>query len=180
MKTTLFATALCTLQLFCACDDGQRAGAEYDGFYQVTLSQERTSCNDQDAWTPSDIMEPYFKLRAQSFFGTPIVGWISCTGATEDTCDDDTIELTGTFIKKDGVWQQYMTTSSSGGSENSCYLSYRQGIPALTGTGLSLTVTRWEGEIMMEAGEECDPDLVDKYFDQMDCTQMEYLEATRL
>ncbi|MBU1512385.1 hypothetical protein KKD52_18690 [Myxococcota bacterium] len=180
MKTTLIATLLICLPLFAACDDGEPAGSEYNGFYQVTLSQERTSCSDQDAWTPSDIMEPYFKLKAQSLFGTPIVGWISCTGETEDTCDDETIDLMGIFVKKDGTWQQYMTTSSSGGGETICYLTYRQGIPALTESGLSITVTRWEGEITLEAGEECDPDLVDKYFDQMDCTQMEYLEATRL
>ena len=179
MRVTLIVLVLFSATLFFACDDDGPAGAEYNGLYQTTLSQERTSCSELDPWTPLDIMEPYFRLEAQSFFGTPIIGWIACTGPTVDTCENDTIDLMNTFTKKDGVWQQYMTTSSSGGG-TTCFLTYRQGIPALTETGLTITVTRWEGEITLEAGEECDTDLVDKYFDELECAQMEYLEATRL
>ncbi len=179
MKKLPLSLILLALTLLAACDDDPRAGSEYDGFYQVTLSQERAACGEEDPWTATEPDEPYFKLVAQSFFGTPIIGWISCSGATEDTCEDDTIDLMNTFARKDGVWQQY--ASSSSGTEGSpCWLTLRQGLPALTEAGISITVTRWEGEFTLEAGEECDTDLVDKYLDRMDCTGMEYLEATRL
>lgn len=178
-KLSFVSILLLTLSVLTACDDDPRSGSEYDGFYQVTLYQERAACDDGEPWLDTDPVEPYFKLKAQSFFGTPIIGWISCSGATVDTCDDDTIDLMNTFSRKDGVWQQYMTTSSSGGG-TTCWLTWRQGLPALTETGLTITVTQREAEITLEAGEECDPELVDKYWNQMDCVESSRLEATLL
>ncbi len=178
MKIFPIISILFPILLLTACDDDPRSGSEYNGFYQVTVYQERASCGDGEAWLDTDPVEPYFKLEAQSFFGTPIIGWISCDGSTADTCDDDTIDLMNTFSRKDGVWQQYMTTSS--GSGGTCWLTWRQGLPALTETGLTITVTHREAEITLEAGEECDTELVDKYWNQMDCVGMSRLEATRL
>jgi len=60
MKTLPIVLALLPFALLSACDDDPRAGSEYDGFYQVTLNQERVSCGEEDPWTDVEPDEPYF------------------------------------------------------------------------------------------------------------------------
>jgi len=60
MKTLPFVLFLLPIMLLTACDDDQPSGSEYNGFYQVTLYQERAACDDGSAWLDTDPVDKYF------------------------------------------------------------------------------------------------------------------------
>ncbi|MBU1534828.1 hypothetical protein KKF84_05880 [Myxococcota bacterium] len=157
------------------CDDDSPAGSEYNGTYELISHQESATCETPE-WTDVEITDPYFRLHAESFFGTPIIAWNECTGNTDDTCDDS-IDLMSTFTRIDGQWVQYMATSSFNG-ESICLVTLRRGILEETDTGVIWNVTTKTGTLTVETEEECDPDLAQSREDELECSDLERYEAS--
>lgn len=170
---------LTTLSLLCACSDSddEPLGKEHDGIYQKTKLQKRASCSEQEPWEDVPIQSRYFKLEAQTFGTASILGWHTCTGPSESTCND-AIELPGSFVLHDGQWMSQVTWSM--GIGGNCSLGSTRAIPVFSSTGFEMTTHSSTGDVQLKDGEKCDLDIDEKYFESLPCESMEYLEATRL
>jgi hypothetical protein len=166
----LFACLILALGLT-ACG-GNDDGSDFVGTYEVT----KHTLNDAacDAEGP-DVTggETHFKLEMGDLFGFPILQYFPCSSATE--CD-------GTanfgFAKISGKWVIQTKYSYELGEE--CHLGEVNGTLDGTELGISIDVKTSEGVVTPAGGEECDPDLVDKYHDQLVCNEYEVVEGTLL
>ncbi|MBU1220785.1 hypothetical protein KKF34_10055 [Myxococcota bacterium] len=177
MKFLSIFTLILTVFAFTACDDdGGSGNSQYNGIYEVTTSQERTSCGSGE-WNEMTLEEDFFLLEGIDFMGTPVIGWSFCTGQTSDTCDDS-FDLMMSFVLEDGEWVQYMDSSSTMGE--TCWLSRTRGYIEKTDTGVIVTSTTWEGNVTLDAGEECDYELIDKYISELGCGRESVIEADKV
>ncbi|MGM0597028.1 MAG: hypothetical protein ACQES9_08325 [Myxococcota bacterium] len=159
-----------------ACDDDSKPGSKYNGLYELVVFQSKLDCESSE-WTDLEISEPYFYLEAQSFLGYDIIAWMDCSDADESSCEDS-VNLTDSFVKKDGVWQQYMTSSSY--SAGNCYLSYTRAVLEFTETGISWESVSKSGTTTVDNEDECEPELAEEIEDELECDEIEYYEADRL
>jgi len=169
-KTTALLLGFILAVGFTAC--GGDDGAAFEGTYEVT----RHTLNDAacDAEGP-DVAggETHFKLEMGDLMGFPILQYFPCTSATE--CDDISDFF---FTKMSGDWIMQVTSSYELNDE--CNLEDTNGSLEGTELGVSIEVKTSQAVITPSGGEECDPDLVDTYRDQMQCTEYEIVEGTLL
>ncbi|MBN2725662.1 MAG: hypothetical protein JXR95_16475 [Deltaproteobacteria bacterium] len=175
MKKLIIVFLLVSGSFSIGCDDGE-PGDGYNGLYHITLNQSRDQCGEGE-WFDITPDYDYFFLEAANLFGTPIIGWSECTDDSKDTCDDY-MNLELSFVKEDGVWMQQTMWSSQ--DINGCRLMIKEGLLANTDDGISISTTTIEGIVTLEEGDDCHYELIDKYFDQMSCTEELYLEAEKL
>lgn len=157
---------------FCLAACGGNGGSDFVGTYQVT----KHTLNDAacDAEGPEVTGgETHFKLEMGDLFGFPILQYFPCSSATE--CED--IANFG-FAELRGEWLIQTQSSYELGGE--CHLGETLGSLNGTDLGVSIEVKTSEGVVTPAGGEECDPDLVDKYHDQMVCKEYEVVEGTLL
>jgi hypothetical protein len=147
-------------------------GSDFVGTYQVTKHTLNDAACDTEGPEVTD-GETHFKLEMGEFFGFPILQYFPCSSATE--CDD---VADFAFAKLRGDWVIQATSSYEYGGE--CHLG--EVIGSLDGTelGVSIEEKTSEASITPSGGEECDPDLVEKYQEQMQCTEYEVVEGTLL
>ena len=165
-----------TLPIVACGDDGGGSGGEYDGLYELTVHQTKDDCS-ADTWADEVISEPYFYLEAQTMFSMDVIAWMDCTGTTIDTCSDSP-DLSKSFARKDGLWQQHMTVSSYAGGE--CFLNYRRAVLEKTDTGISWEGITKSGTVTVANEDECEPELAEQREDELECSSMSYFEAERL
>lgn len=176
MKYVTFSLFLISALFMSACSDDDQPGTEYNGLYELTVHQTKSDCS-APTWTEETITEPYFRLEAQSFFGAAILGWSDCPTADVESCEGS-ISMTSSFVLKDGVWQQYMTTSSY--YNGNCDLSYRSAILEETETGISWEAVTKSGTLTVAEEDDCEPELAEQRESELDCQAMSYWEADQL
>jgi hypothetical protein len=160
--------ALLSCLFLSAC--GGDGGSDFEGTYEVT----KHTLNDAacDAEGPEVTGgETHFKLEKGDLMGFPILQYFPCTSATE--CEGASNFF---FTKLQGQWTMQQQSSYEFGGE--CHLG--ETIGSLNGTelGIAIEVKSSEAAITPSGGEECDPDLVEKYQEQMLCTEYEVVEGT--
>jgi len=168
-NTTLLLGSILVLGIS-AC--GGSNESNFEGVYQVT----KHTLNDAacDAEGP-DVTggETHFKLETGDLMGFPILQYFPCTSATECEGAGDFF-----FTKMQGDW--IMQVQSSYELNDECHLEDTQGSLNGTELGVSIEVKTSQAAITPSGGEECDPELVDTYQDQMQCTEYEVVEGTLL
>jgi len=159
------ALLFCLFLPACGGDDG----SDFAGFYQVakhTLND--TSCDAEGPEVTGG--EDYFKLEMGDLLGFPILQYFPCTSATE--CEGADFF----FTKMHGDWIMQVTSSYELNDE--CHLQETTGSLSGTELGVSIEVKSSPAVVTVAGGEECDPDLVDTYQDQMQCSEYEVIEGT--
>ncbi|MDA3863005.1 MAG: hypothetical protein PF689_03970 [Deltaproteobacteria bacterium] len=169
----LLQIIMATAIVLSGCDDDSKPGSEFNGLYELVVYQSKSDCESSE-WTDLEITEPYFYLEAQNFLGYNIIAWMDCSDADESSCEDS-VSLTDSFAKKDGVWQQYMTSSSY--SEGNCYLSYTRAVLETTETGISWESVSKSGMTTVDNEDDCEPELAEEIEDELECEEIEYFEA---
>lgn len=159
--------ALLACMLIAAC--GGSGDSDFEGTYQV----DRHTLNETDC----DVEGPevtggydFFKLEMGDILGFPILEMFSCTSATE--CSDVNEFF---FSKMQGKWT--MQVQSSYELSDECHLNDTAGSLEGTDQGVRIEVKSSSAVITPSGGEECDPDLVEKYQEQMVCEEYEVLEG---
>jgi len=157
---------LCCLFL-AAC--GGDSGSDFEGTYEVTKhTLNDASCDAEGPAVTGG--EAYFKLEMGELFGFPILQYFPCTSATE--CEGADFF----FTKMRGDWIMQVTSSYELNDE--CHLQETTGSLSGTELGVSIEVKSSQAVITPSASEECDPDLVDTYQEQMQCSEYEVIEGT--
>ena len=152
----------------CQADDDEAAGPT--GTYEVQ-SHTRTDMTCEGAGEAVQGETELFALELDNFFGATVLGWHDCTSATD--CEEES-DLFRSFVEEDGRWVLRSTFAS--GIE-SCSGSIEEGSTVQTDDGVRIEIRSYSGTIDLEAGEECDTDLVDAHFGELDCTTIEVIEA---
>lgn len=165
MKKSIFTVIILSIFSLTGCDDDGSGNSKYNGIYEITSAQEQIGCGEGN-WTEMTTEEDYFLLEGTEFFGLPMIGFSFCTGETKDSCDDS-FDLSMSFMKESGEWVNSSEYSMSSGT---CFLSRTQGTLEESETGVTITSITLEGTVELDAGDECDYELIDKYLDQLTCS----------
>lgn len=153
---------------FCACGGGDES--DFEGVYQVTKHTLNDASCDAEGPEVTD-GEAYFKLETGDLMGFPILQYFPCTSATECEGFADFF-----FTKMHGDWIMQVTSSYE--MNNECHLEENSGSLSGTELGVGIEVKTSQAVVTPSGGEECDPDLVDTYQEQMQCNEYEVIEGT--
>ncbi len=175
MKKLLF---ILIAMFFVSCsDDSGSDGSEYNGFYQMTSSQEKVAC--QGDWVNKELEFEYVRFKAGSFFGISVIGWTGCLEPTDASCDaDDNFLSSGMFIKKDGVWQDYMTYSSY--YDSTCNVGKETGYLDKENDIIFWDMINKKGEFTVANQDDCEPELADERENELTCESMEKYSAQKI
>jgi hypothetical protein len=149
---------------------GGDGGSVFEGTYEVTKHTLNDAACDAEGPDVTD-GETHFKLETGDLFGFSILQYYPCSSATECEGISDFF-----FSKLGGEWIIQVTSSYELNDE--CHLEETTGSLDGTELGVRIEVKSSQAVITPSGGEECDPDLVDKYQDQMQCTEYEVVEGT--
>lgn len=167
-KTTNILLSTIVAAVISACGGGD--GSDLEGTYEVTKhTLNDGSCDAEGPEVTGG--ETHFKLEMGELFGFPILQYFPCTSATE--CEDIADFL---FTKMHGDWVMQVTSSYELNDE--CNLEESTGSLSGTDLGVAIEIKSSQAVVTPSGGEECDPDLVDTYQDQMMCTEYEVVEGT--
>jgi hypothetical protein len=167
----------CSLVFFAGCvvkaDPDTDTENPFEGTFAVTShTRDETGCTGPGADVTDG--DAFFNLKEENFFGTPFLAYRSCTDAS--TCDESA-NLFGSFINEGNGWVRDVKSSSG---TDPCSLTLVEGPLVETETGFRLESRTFKGEVMLKAGEECDPDLADTRRAELTCTAIEILVADKL
>ena len=179
---------LAVVPAFAACgggDDGPPKSDPFEGVYEVTsFTENPASCTAEG---PEEVYDdPYFKLDIDTFFGTRLLAYYSCTSPT--VCDEESILITSSFEEDNGDnWTIAIQYAFHGGGTN-CTIG--ETVKTLTGDPDLETSIMVRGE-QSSTDQSLDEDacvgdnveledLVDEYRDQMTCESLDVLRADRV
>jgi hypothetical protein len=164
-----FITLLfCTVMAACGGD----GDSEFEGTYQVSSHTLNDAACDAEGPEVTDGYA-YFKLEMGEILGFPILELFSCTSDTE--CSDVNEFF---FSKMKGDW--IMQVRSSYELNDECHLQETTGSLEGTDAGILIEVKSSSAVITPSGSEVCDPDLVEKYQEQMLCEEYEVIEGNIL
>lgn len=170
-KTTALLFCIVQAAGLTACGEDDDA-SKYVGVYEISHHTLNDAACDVEGPEVTD-GDPFFKIEKGDFFGFTILNFYYCTSATE--CDDMS---TNFFGKQPDGWKIEMRASYE--FQGECNLSETIGPLQKTEEGVRVEVKSSTAAVTPAGGEECDPDLVETYAEQMVCDNYEVIEGTKL